>query len=278
MQARIKLLKECFKHLKIGALEQLKEKHVSVEDLCDSVTSLNSLRTDTSITFFVGEEIERLSKSSNVVVVFYHLNTYWSYLSYHLLEHVICQYSLEDLRKRMEEFKAEVDLFKEETPLGVFAGVEKKIDSGIPDGFRKLISKHKFSKELFLKEVEKVRVELKNEYRFEDCALMLNDVLPGCIEIVWLIPKSAAQHVLQVTSTLERGRFHTVMMVRLVFQGECIYEDDVTSEVPFFCNGILYIYLYMYVIHKVIYMCGNILLVYVYTIETAIVYLTVLTF
>ena len=131
----------------------------------------------------------------------------------------------------MKEFKTEVDLFKKETPLGVFAEVEKMIDSEIPDCFRKLTSKHTFSKDSLLKEVERVRVELKNEYRFEDCALMLNDVLPGCIEIVWLIPTSATQHVLQVTSTLEKGRFRTIMMVKLEFQGECLYEDDLTYEV-----------------------------------------------
>ena len=217
--------------LKREALEKLKEDGVSVEDLCDKVTSLNCLRNDTSITFFVDERIERLYSCRSVVVVFGILNPYWSYLSYHLLDHVICQYSSEDLRKQMEEFKAEVDLFKAETPLGIFAGVEKVIDSEIPDGFRKLISRHKFSKGSCLLEVEKVRVELKNEYRFEDCALMLNDVLPGSTKIVWLIPTSATQHVLQVTSTLERGRFRTIMMVELEFQGECMYEDDLTSEV-----------------------------------------------
>ena len=217
--------------LKKGALEKLKKDGVSVEDLCDKVTSLNCLRNDTSIKLFVEEEIECLSKSSSVVVVFYHLNTYWSYLSYHLLEHVICQYSLEDLRQRMEEFKAEVDLFKEETPLGIFAEAEIKLDSKIPDGFRKLDSKHEFSKDSSLKEVEKARVELNNEYRFEDCALRLHDVLPGCIKIVWLIPTSVSQHVLQVTSTLERGKFRTIMLVKLEFQGECIYEDDLTPEV-----------------------------------------------
>ena len=220
--------------LKKEALEKLKEDGVGVEDLCDKVTSLNCLRNDTSIKYFMKEEMEDLFKCSTIVVVFGILNTYWSYLSYHLLDHVICQYSSEDLRKRMEEFKAEVDLFKKETPLGIFAGVEKVINSEIPDGFRKLLSKHKFSKDSLLKEVEKVRVELKNEYRFEDCALMLNDVLPGSIQIVWLIPTSATQHVLQVTSTLKRGRFRTIMMVKLEFQGECIYEDDLTSEVPFY--------------------------------------------
>ena len=222
--------------MKNRALEQLREKGVSVEDLCDTITSLYCLQNDTSMNVFVDERIERFYSCRSVVVVFGILNTYWSYLSYHLLEHVIGQYSLEDLKKQMEEFKAEVNLFKEETPLGVFANAEKKVDSKIPDGFKTLISNHKFSKDSFLKEVEKVRVELNNEYRFEYCALMLNDVLPGSIKIVWLIPTSATQHVLQVTSTLERGRFRTIMMVKLEFQGECIYEDDLimTSEVRFY--------------------------------------------
>ena len=234
MQARIKLLKECFKWLKNGVLEQLKEKHVSVEDLCDTITSLYCLQNDKSMSIFLEERIEHLYSCRNVVVVFGRLNFYWGYLSYHLLEHVICQYSSEDLRKRMEEFKVEVDLFKETTSLGVFANVEKKLDLKIPDGFQRLISNHKFSKDSLLKEVERVRVELNNTYKFDDCALMLNDVLPGSIKIVWLIPKSAAEHVLQVTSTLERGRFRTIMMVKMEFQGECIYDDDLTSEVPFY--------------------------------------------
>ena len=89
----------------------------------------------------------------------------------------------------------------------------------------------KFSKGSFLKEVERVRVELNDTYRFEDFVLMVNDILSGSIKIVWLVPTSATQHVLQVTSTIERGRFRTIMLVELNFQGECIYKDDLTSEV-----------------------------------------------
>ena len=233
MQQRIELLNKCFERLENAALIQLQEKEFTVKDLCHKVTSLKCLRNDNSIQFFVLDQIERFNKSSTVDAVFYILNTYWSYLSYHLLEHVINQCSLEDLKIQMEEFKTEVNLFKEETPLGVFAHAEKKIESPIPDCFTKLISKHKLSKDSYLKEVERVRVELKNEYRFEDCALMLYDVLSGSIEIVWLIPKSATQHVLKVTSTMETGRFRKIMLVELEFQGECIYKDDLTSEVVY---------------------------------------------
>ena len=231
MQQRIELLNGCFEWLEKAALKQLKEKQISVEDLCLKVTSLKCLRNDNSINFFVVNQMECLFKSSSVVIVFGFLNTYWSYLSYHLLEHVINQCSLEGLKIQMKEFKAEVNVFKEETPLGVFAEVEKKLDLKIPDGFEVLISNHKFSKGSFLKEVERARVELNDTYRFEDFVLMVNDILSGSIKIVWLIPTSATQHVLQVTSTTERGRFRTIMLVELNFQGECIYKDDLTSEV-----------------------------------------------
>ena len=234
MQQRINVLNECFEWLEKAALKQLKEKRISVEDFCHKLTSLKCLRNDNSITFFVEERIERFYKSSSVVVVFGILNTYWSYLSYHLLEHVIIQCSLEDLKIRVKEFKAEVNLFKETTPLGVFADAEKRLNLKIPDGFERFISSHEFSKDSLLKEVERVRVELNDTYRFEDFVLMLNDVLPGSVRVVWLIPKSAAEHVLQVTSTLVRGRLRTIMMVKLQFQGECIYEDDLTSKVPFY--------------------------------------------
>lgn len=122
---------------------------------------------------------------------------------------------------------------KRKAVLGVFAKVEKRLELKIPDGFEVLISNHKFSKNSLLREVERVRVELNDTYRFEYFVLMVNDVLPGSITIVctWLIPMSATQHVLQVTSTIERGRFHTIMLVELEFQGQCIYKDDLTSEV-----------------------------------------------
>ena len=231
MQHRINVLNECFEWLERAALKQLKEKRISVEEFCHKLTSLKCLRNDNSITFFVEERIERFYKSSSVVVVFGILNTYWSYLSYHLLEHVINQCSLEELKIQMQEFKAEVNLFKETTPLGIFADAEKKLDLKIPDGFETFISSHEFSRYSLLKEVEKVRVKFNDTYRFEDFVLMVNDILPGSIKIVWLIPTAATQHLLEVTSTLERGRFHTIMLVELEFRGECIYRDDLTSEV-----------------------------------------------
>ena len=94
MQQRIELLNGCFEWLEKAALKQLKEKQISIEDLCLKVTSLKCLWNDNSINFFVVNQMECLFKSSSVVIVFGFLNTYWSYLSYHLLEHVINQCSL----------------------------------------------------------------------------------------------------------------------------------------------------------------------------------------
>ena len=131
----------------------------------------------------------------------------------------------------MKEFKAEVELFKEETPLRPFAIAEKIQDSVIPKDFGVLISHHNFSEDMPLKEIERIRLALKKEYRFEDCALMLHDVLAGSIKIVWLVPKSVTQHVLKVTSTIERDAFREIGLVELEYNGKSIYNNDLASEV-----------------------------------------------
>ena len=91
----------------------------------------------------------------------------------------------------MEEFKTELKSFKEETPLEVFANADNMLNRAIPETFEKLLSIHEFTRDSFLKDIDKVHAELKYQYKFEDYALILYDILPGSIILVWLIPKSA---------------------------------------------------------------------------------------
>ena len=107
MERRIKLLTKWFERLRTEALEQLKNDGVAVSDLCDKVSSLNALAIDESIEKFLDKKMKLLSDSDTHELVFRYLNMYWSYLSYHLLEKLIRDYEMDDLEKKMEEFKAD---------------------------------------------------------------------------------------------------------------------------------------------------------------------------
>ena len=215
VEKRIDLLKKFFEWIQEKALEQLEQNGVTVKNLHEVVCSLNEQQND------------ELLRCSNLRDSFDFLSRYWSYLSYHLLEGIIVQCSLKDVQEQMEEFKTELKSFKEETPLEVFANADNMLNQAIPETFEKLSSIHEFTRDSFLKDIDRVHADLKYQYRFEDCALILYDVLPGSIMIVWLIPKSAKH----LTSAVQEGTFRTIKLVELLFHGNCIYEDDLTSEV-----------------------------------------------
>ena len=215
VEKRIDLLKKFFEWIQEKALEQLEQNGVTVKNLHEVVCSLNEQQND------------ELLRCSNLRDAFDFLSRYWSYLSYHLLEGIIVQCSLKDVQEQMEEFKTELKSFKEETPLEVFANADNMLNRAIPETFEKLSSIHEFTRDSFLKDIDRVHADLKYQYRFEDCALLLYDVLPGSIMIVWLVPKSAKH----LTSAFQEGTFRTIKLVELLFHGNCIYEDDLTSEV-----------------------------------------------
>ena len=222
VEKRIGLLKKFFRRIQEKALEQLEQKGITVKNLHKIVCSLNDQRND------------ELLQCSNLHDAFDYLSRYWSYLSYYLLEGIIVQCSLKDVQEEMEEFKTELTSFKEETPLEVFANADNMLDRTIPETFEKLPSIHEFKRDSFLKDIDRVHAELKYQYKFEDCALILYDILPGSIMIVWLIPKC----VKLLTSAVQEGTFRTVKLVELQFQGECIYEDDLTSEVQYYASSV----------------------------------------
>lgn len=240
VRSRIRLLKDCFEWLRNGTLERLEQKTISVKVLCTKVSLLNCLAVDESIVMFLDSKMVLLSASPNIDHVFFYLNHFWSYLSYHLLEHLIGEFSLDDLEKRMKEFKGEIEIFKIETPLRVFATIEGIVKPRVPEGFEKLTSHHEFSRDCSLKQIDTVRSELDNKYKFEKCALILYNILANCIKIVWLIPKSASQHVIKMTSTIKKETFREIMLTKLELNGKPIYVDDLTSKVRYACYVFMY--------------------------------------
>ena len=229
VERRIVQLTEWFEQIRENTLQQLKENRVSVSDLRNKVSSLNALAIDKSIKTFMIDTIKSFSDSNTHELVFLYLNTYWSYLSYHLLEKLIRDYKMVDLEKKMEEFKAEVMEFMEQTPVKVYAAAQITQHVEPPDGFVKFVSHHKYPKDSLLKCVEDIRRKFGTQYKFEEYALMLSTTLPQSIEIVWFIPESVVQRVIQVTSTTEKAIFRKLMLMKLECNGQTIYEDDLTS-------------------------------------------------
>ena len=218
-------------------LSKLDQKRTSVKTLFDKVTLLKALKGEKDIKIFLAENMEQLSKASSNQVVFGILNMYWTYFQYHLLEHIMKQFSLTKLQVQMKAYKQELEIFKEKTSLGVFGRAQDDcFDSEIPDAFKKLVSHHDLSKKSPLKEVEKIRLALKKEYSLEDCALMFFQMKWGSITIVWLIPKTTVKHIIETASFMDKGKLSSIMLLKLELDGKVIYEDNLKSIFVSLCS------------------------------------------
>ena len=213
----------------MATFRELEARKVDLRMLRNYLTSLKALRGEKDIVMFLKSIMNELCSCTSIEAMFCHLNLYWGYLNFHLLDHIIKQFHLSELQKEMNEYKEELEEFKNQTPLEVFGMVQNVDDPVIPDGFVKLVSRHQFSKLATLKEVENVRLALKKEYSLEDCALMLYKVLYGSIIIVWLVPNSVAELILLMTSDIVNKSFRENMLTRLELYGEAIYKDDLSS-------------------------------------------------
>ena len=114
--------------MKMSALKKLKAKKIGVTDLCNGLTSLKALKGEKDIVLFLKSTMNELFESTSIEVVFFHLNLYWGYLNFHLLDHIIKQFCLDDVRREMDKYKVELEEFKIQTPLEVFGRAQEVND------------------------------------------------------------------------------------------------------------------------------------------------------
>ena len=156
---------------------------------------------------FVKECSEDIHKANDVKDLFRHLNLYWTYLEYSLLDHIIARHSKTlstSLKEDMERYKGDMDAFKRRTTVEQIL----KVDLGCirrepPPGFSRIITKLKRkASEFTLQELEVFRQKVGLEFNLPNFILMLESVDEGSLCIKWHIPSSAVQWFFTISSLI----------------------------------------------------------------------------
>ena len=69
---------------------------------------------------FLKENICDLYKANGIFELFGMMSIYWNYLSYHLLAHLIMEFSVQEVKEEMDKYKIDLRQFLDETPIKVF--------------------------------------------------------------------------------------------------------------------------------------------------------------
>ena len=223
VQAKIRRFEKRFKDLKIATRESLKKKRVTVKQVADALTSLPADDVEEHKQFLESQtRISALYQATDHSELFGAMTNYWNYLSYQLLDFLIQEFELEEVKGKMETYKADLQQFRKKTPLKLFCKSQTRRHIKPPSEFREVVAEFEWPDDVTLEVVEQFRQEYACHYSLRECAMMLAVVRPGSFVITWFIPDSIVEK-LKVKVPIEVLKKNCI--VKLEIAGVCVYPE-----------------------------------------------------
>lgn len=225
----IKKLDESFDKLKDDIKESLAKQKIFVKKVADVLTSLLP-DCDENHYFFLKENVKCLFGSADNDELFGHMNLHWNYLDPSLLDHLITKLDLKEVQVQIEKYKSNLQEFRMKTPLNLFCLAQRRKRLQLSPDFYEVAARFEWpeEEEVTLEHVEQFRQEYASHYNLHQFAMMLFDVRPGSILVVWMVPKSIT-NILRHNVPLEILKKYYV--TELTIAGTTIYQCSPEKEV-----------------------------------------------
>ena len=148
----------------------------------------------------IEEHFSEISEARNVKEIFLRLNMrVWSYLNYHLLQHILHVYGDDETNRMMQHYVTTVEVFKATTTLSMFRSVQPErkcpdVEDALKQQLKEVIFTHqKLTLNSTLADVEHFRRDFAKHYSLPEFTMILVSIKSGCVTTVWLMSPSAVK-------------------------------------------------------------------------------------
>ena len=172
VKAEIRLLYERFENLKTATRECIERCNVAVQRVADALMSLPPDDADEHRQF-LESHVSAIYHAPDHSELFGIMNFHWNYLSHGLLDHLIQELHLNEVKGEMEAYKKDLRQFRVETPLTLFCRTQKKRRLRPDPEFREMVAEFDWPECVTLEVVEQFRQEFAYHYSLRECAMMV---------------------------------------------------------------------------------------------------------
>ena len=218
---KIEILKKKFNGLKKATRECLEKHKILVQDVAEVLTSL-SPDDDECNRIFLESHIKAFATAINNSELFMTMNFHWNYLDPSLLNHLVTELELVEVKPDMTMYQSELQQFRIKTPLNLFHQTQKKKKLKFSPGFKEMVAEFELPNDVSLEVVEQFRQEYASHFKLHEFAMMVADARSGSFIITWFIPESVAEK-LKGNVPVQILRKYSV--TTLTVAGVCVYCD-----------------------------------------------------
>ena len=217
--------------MKKSTRECLERLRVPVKRVADALTSLPADDVDEHKQF-LESHLSALYQAPDHHELFGTMNFHWNYQNPQLLDHLIREFDLEEVKGEMKTYKDDLQQFRKKTPLKLFCQSHKKKRIKPQPDFHEVVAEFGWPDDVTLDVVEEFRQGYAEHYSLHKCAMVLDVVLPGSFIATWFIPGSIVEKLkVKVPASILKK----YSVTKLKIAGECVYHE-VTNMVRLVCS------------------------------------------
>jgi hypothetical protein len=217
VQAKIRQLEKRFNGLKRASRSCLEKRKVPVKQVADTLMDLPADDMEEHKQF-LESHLSVLYQAHDKAELFGALSFNMNYLSYHLLDYLVCEFKLE-VQDEMECYKEDLQAFRQRTPMTLFCQTQKKRYVEPPSKFQEFVARFEWPEDVTLDVVEQFRQEYTCHYNLRECAMMLAEIRPGSFVITWFIPECIVE---KLKTKLPRELFKEYAITELKIAGDSV--------------------------------------------------------
>ena len=183
VNSEISRLRSSFKVYKSRVKECLKRRRVPVKKIIDVLTSAD---VDECQRTFLLSHLSDLFKAADHDQLFVTMNFGWDYLDPSLLDHLVVEFELEDVKIEMVEYKSSLQQFRIKAPLTLFCDTRKRKKIEIQDSTRDSVNGFDWEENISLDSVERFRQQCTPHLSLGECAVIVADICGLLGELLFL--------------------------------------------------------------------------------------------
>ena len=230
----IEELKTRFRAIKKDVRGGIEKQRVPVDQVADSLTLL-SPDDDDHHKMFAESHVNDLFRADNIAEQFGTMNSHWNYLDPSLLDHLVRDFNLEEVKGEMETYKSDLGQFRKKTPLTLFCRAQKRKRVRLSPDIQEVVAEFDWPNDVTLQVVEQFRQEYASHYGLHEFAMMVAQVRPGSFIVTWFVPESVVE---KLKGKVPREILKKYSVTKLEIAGTCVYrlrkpqEVSVTGSIP----------------------------------------------
>ena len=231
IKQQVKQLQDRFIHLAYCTYKALVDQGINVHDVHAWLTSLDVFR-QREHQEFIKDHLTNIEKDTHLNSLWARLGIYWNFLNFDLLEHLVSGFGSEDLKRKMNSYKCDLQSFRKATRICDFINCwPERVEPPPERELREFVAKVGYHWEnCTLEDLDMLEGVITRKFFLPRFVLQLREIKAGSITITWLIPVSFVKVLPKVIESTYSEFFMEHKIETITIAGQDCYPSLKTNK------------------------------------------------